>query len=93
MSRVWKRFFYKIRMPVLIPFGLLVVSGSIHIGTDQYGSSFTEVVAAVLLFLFYLIGFVMIAAIPIALLLEAYGRARTEIEEENETLIRALKND
>jgi len=93
MSRVWKRFFYKIRMPVLIPFGLLVVSGSIHIGTDQYGSSFTEVVAAVLLFLFYLIGFAMIVAIPIALLLETYEKARTEIKEENNYIIEILKHD
>jgi len=93
MTRVWKRFFYKIRMPVSIISGLLAVSSIIHIVTDTYGSSFTEVVAAVLLALFYLIGFAMIAAIPIALLLEAYSKARTEIEEENETLIRALKND
>ena len=93
MSRVWKRFFYKIRMPVFIISGLLAVSGSIHIVTDQYGSNFMEVVAAVLLFLFYLIGFAMIAAIPIALLLEAYGRAQTEIEEENQTIMKALRND
>jgi predicted membrane channel-forming protein YqfA (hemolysin III family) len=93
MSRVGKRFLYKIRMPVFVILGLLVVSSVIHIITDTLGSNFTEVVAVVLLFLFYLIGLAMIAVIPIALLLEAYGRARTEIKEENETMIKALRND
>jgi hypothetical protein len=35
----------------------------------------------------------MIVAIPIALLLEAYGRAQTEIEEENKNIMKALGND
>jgi hypothetical protein len=91
MSRVWKRFFYKIRMPVSIIFGLLAVSGAIHIVTDQYGSNFVEVVAAVLLFLFYLIGFAVSAAIPIALLLEVHEKSRTEIQEENKKVLNALK--
>ena len=93
VNRIWKRFLYKIRMPVFVISGLLAVSSAVHIVTDTYGSSFTEVIASVLLFLFYLIGFAMIVAIPIALLLEAYGRAQTEIEEENKNIMKALGND
>ena len=93
MSRVGKRFLNKIRMPVFIISGLLAVSSVAHIVTDTFGSSFAEVLATVLLFLFYLIGFAMIVAIPIALLLETYEKARTEIQDENNYIIEVLKND
>ena len=93
VNRIWKRFLYKIRMPVFIISGLLAVSSAIHIVTDTFGSSFAEVLATVLLFLFYLIGFAMIVAIPIALLLETYEKARTEIKEENNYIIEILKHD
>jgi hypothetical protein len=52
-----------------------------------------QVVAAVLLALFYIFGILLFVAPPIMLLLETYEKSRTEIQEENETLIRALKND
>jgi len=93
MSRVWKRFFYKIRMPVSIISGLLAVSSVIHIVTDQFGSSFMQVVAAVLLALVYVFGVLLFAAPPIMLLLETYEKARTEIKEENNYIIEILKHD
>ena len=93
MSRTWKRFFYKIRMPVFIISGLLAVSSAIHIVTDQFGSSFTEVFAAVLLALVYIFGILLFVSPPIMLLLETYEKARAEIEQENEQILRALKND
>ena len=93
MTRVWKRFFYKIRMPVFIILGLLAVSSVIHIVTDTYGSSFAEVVAAVLLALFYIFGVLLFIAPPIMLLLETYEKARTEIQDENNDIIEILKKD
>ena len=93
MSRVWKRFFYKIRMPVFIISGLLAVSSVIHIVTDQFGSGFMEVFAAVLLALFYIFGILLFAAPPVMLLLETYEKARTEIQEENNYIIEILKDD
>ena len=80
-------------MPVFIISGLLAVSGAIHIVTDTYGSSFTEVVAAVLLALVYIFGILLFAAPPIMLLLETYEKARTEIQDENTTILNALKDN
>jgi len=80
-------------MPVFIILGLLAVSSVIHIVTDTYGSSFAEVVAAVLLALFYIFGVLLFIAPPIMLLLETYEKARTEIKEENKQLLEAIHND
>ena len=93
MSRTWKRFFYKIRMPVFIISGLLAVSSAIHIVTDQFGSGFIQVFAAVLLALFYIFGILWFASLPVMLLLETYEKARTEIQEENKYIIEILKDD
>ena len=93
MSRAGKRFLYKIRMPVFIISGLLAVSSAIHIGTDTYGSSFAEVVATVFLALIYIFGVLLFIAPPIMLLLETYEKARTEIKEENTTILNALKDN
>ena len=78
-------------MPVFIISGLLAVSSAIHIVTDTYGSSFTEVVAGVLLALFYIFGVLLFIAPPIMLLLETYEKARTEIQDENNDIIEILK--
>jgi len=79
-------------MPVSIISGLLAVSGAIRV-TDTYGSSFTEVVAAVLLALVYIFGVLLFVAPLIMILLETYEKARTEIQEENNYIIEILKHD
>jgi hypothetical protein len=93
MSRVGKRFLYKIRMPVFIISGLLAVSSAIHIVTDTFGSSFAEVLATVFLALVYLFGVLLFITPPIMLLLETYEKAQTAIQEENTTLLNALKDN
>ena len=94
MDRIWKRFFYKLRLP-FYSFVAIVTAG-LGAGwiAEQFGSSLTEAFAYAVYYA-VLIGFTVVPVIVLVaiLLKDLYDQSRREIQRENKTVMDALKND
>jgi len=93
MDRVWKRFFFKLRMPVFFATVFFAVTGVLHFSTDQFGTSFGQVFAAVIIALVTIVGLALMFFLVLVPFLEVYQKAKEEIEEENNAVIEVLKDE